>query len=111
VLLAVTIVVNLGPSLGALPLAFLVILLGCVLPLSRVGSKYDISYGVYIYAWPVQQFVTLVAGPLLPIPLDLLIVIAITVPLAFASCVLIEHPALRLKHSVPAETPQEAPFP
>jgi peptidoglycan/LPS O-acetylase OafA/YrhL len=111
VLLAVTIVVGLGPSFGTLPLAFLLILLGCVLPLQGVGSKYDISYGVYIYAWPVQQFVTLVAGPLLPIPLDLLIVIAITVPLAFASCVLIERPALRLKRSVPAESPQEAPFP
>ncbi|MEO8262059.1 MAG: acyltransferase [Pseudolysinimonas sp.] len=111
VLLAITIVLNLGPSLGTLPLAFLLIWLGVVLPLQRVGSKYDISYGLYIYAWPVQQFVTLVAGPLLPIPLDLLIVLAFTVPLAFLSCVLIERPALARKASAPAESPQEAPFP
>lgn len=111
VLLAVTILIGMGPSLGTLPFGLLLIWLGCVLPLQAVGAKYDISYGVYIYAWPVQQFVTLVAGPLLPIPLDLLIVLAITVPLAFASCILIERPALARKASVPAESPQEAPFP
>ena len=59
----------------------------------------------------MQQFVTLIAGPLLPIPLDLLIVLAITVPLAFLSCVLIERPALALQGVAPAESPQEAPFP
>jgi len=110
-LLAATIVIGLGPSLGTLPLALLLIWLGVVLPLQRVGSKYDISYGVYIYAWPVQQFVTLVAGPLMPIPLDLLIVMAVTVPLAFLSCILIERPALARKAPAPAESPQEAPFP
>jgi peptidoglycan/LPS O-acetylase OafA/YrhL len=111
VLLAVTIVIGLGPTLGTLPLALLLLWLGVVLPLQKVGSKYDISYGVYIYAWPVQQFVTLVAGPQLFIPLDLVIVMAITVPLAFLSCILIERPALAHKASAPAESPQEAPFP
>ena len=111
VLLGVVIAVGLGPSLGTLPLAFLLLWLGVVLPLQRVGSRYDISYGVYIYAWPVQQVVTLIAGPGLFIPLDLLIVLAVTVPLAFLSCILIERPALARKAPVPAESPQEAPFP
>ncbi|MGE3193127.1 MAG: acyltransferase family protein [Microbacteriaceae bacterium] len=111
VLLALTIVAGLGPSLGTLPLALLLLWLGVVLPLQKVGSRYDISYGVYIYAWPVQQFVTLVAGPDLFIPLDLLIVMAITVPLAFLSCILIERPALARKAPAGAESPQEAPFP
>ena len=111
VLLAVTMVAGLGPALGILPLALLLLWLGLVLPLQRVGSRYDISYGVYIYAWPVQQFVTLVAGPELFIPLDLLIVMAITVPLAFLSCILIERPALARKAPAPAESPQEAPSP
>ena len=79
--------------------------------LTRLTQRHDISYGVYIYAWPVQQFVTLVAGPELFIPLDLLIVMAITVPLAFLSCILIERPALARKAPAPAESPQEAPFP
>ena len=59
----------------------------------------------------MQQFVTLVTGPDLPIVLDLLIVFAVTVPLAFASCVLIERPFLARKAPAPVETPQEAPFP
>ena len=66
-------------------------------------QRYDISYGVYIYAWPVQQFLTLVTGPDFPIVLDLLIVFAVTVPIAFASCVLIERPFLARKARV--ETP------
>jgi peptidoglycan/LPS O-acetylase OafA/YrhL len=109
--LAATIVIGQGPALAGLPIAFLLVWLGCVLPLARVGSTYDISYGVYIYAWPVQQFVTLVTGPDFPILLDLLVVFAVTVPLAFASCVLIERPFLARKAPAPAETPQEAPFP
>jgi peptidoglycan/LPS O-acetylase OafA/YrhL len=111
VLLAGIIVIGQGQALAALPVAFLLVWLGCVLPLSRVGATYDISYGVYIYAWPVQQFVTLITGPDFPIVLDLLIVFAVTVPLAFASCVLIERPFLARKAPSPVETPQEAPFP
>lgn len=115
VLLAGIILIGQGPALAALPVAFLLIWLGCVLPLARVGSKYDISYGVYIYAWPVQQFTTLITGPGLPIVLDLLIVFAVTVLLAFASCILIERPALARKaagsQETLEETPQEAPFP
>ncbi|MEO5920063.1 MAG: acyltransferase [Pseudolysinimonas sp.] len=111
VVLAGITVIGQGPALAALPLAFLLVWLGCVLPLSRVGSKYDVSYGIYIYAWPVQQFLTLTVGPDFPIVLDLLIVFAVTVPLAFASCVLIERPFLARKASAPLETPQEAPFP
>ena len=108
--LAVTIVLGLVPALGTLFFGFLLILVGTVLPLNRVGSKYDISYGLYIYGWPVQQLVALSLGPDLPLPLFILIVFAGTIPLAFLSCVLIERPALTLKGRMPRAT-IDAPTP
>lgn len=47
--------------LGSLPYAYLCLWLGVVCParLRRIGSRNDISYGVYLYGFPVQQ--TLVA--------------------------------------------------
>lgn len=104
VALGITIALGLGPALGTLFFGFLLILLGTVLPLNRVGSTYDISYGVYIYGWPVQQLVTLTLGPDLPPPLFILVVFAGTIPLAFLSCVLVERPALKLKGRMPSAT-------
>lgn len=95
--LAAAIAFGVVQSLGALPLAFLVMLLGQALPLNRVGSRYDISYGVYIYAWPVQQYVFLVGGNDVPLPAVILISVAVTVFLAYISCRFIEKPALLLK--------------
>ena len=61
----------------------------------------DLSYGAYLYGWPVQQ--TLVAGflaagwKLSPLVLFVL-ALAGTLLLAWASWVVIERPALRLKN-------------
>ena len=56
----------------------------------------DWSYGMYVYAFPVQQLVTLY-GPRLPLPLHFVLAYAITVVLAALSWHLVEAPALRLK--------------
>lgn len=77
---------------GQLPFAMLVLWLGAALPI-RVGATNDISYGVYIYAFPVQQLLvvagfSVVAGPLLSAVLAL----AMTVPVAFASWLWVEKP-------------------
>jgi len=85
------------PQLGTLPLAYLLLTLGNVLPFHGVGRSFDISYGVYIYAWPVQQTLALAFHPQLPVPLFILLSFVGTVPLAFLSCWLIERPALALK--------------
>lgn len=85
-----------GPSLSHIPLV--VVLLGgsLLLPLSSVGSRYDVSYGVYIYGWPVQQFLAsaglhTVVPPLIFAAAALLCV----APLAWLSCRYIEVPARR----------------
>jgi peptidoglycan/LPS O-acetylase OafA/YrhL len=57
---------------------------------------HDYSYGIYIYAFPVQQ--TLVSfWPQMPLPAYLLSTLVITVALAAASWHFVEKPALKLK--------------
>lgn len=67
-------------------------------PLLRaVGRRGDYSYGVYLYAWPVQQLVTQAFGPQAPWPLLLLVALAITAVCAWLSWHLVERWTLRLK--------------
>ena len=61
---------------------------------NRVG---DYSYGVYIYAFPVQQSVVALMPGVSPLAL-LAIALPITVLLAVASWHLVESPALGLLH-------------
>lgn len=64
--------------------------------LSTFTDKHDLSYGTYIYGWPVQQ--TLVWAGLAVTPLsNSLAALLIVLPLAFVSWILIEKPALRMK--------------
>lgn len=111
VVVALAVVLGLVPSLAPLPLAYLLLVLGNVLPLTKVGAEYDMSYGVYIYAWPVQQLLALAGAAELPLPAYILLVALGTLPLAFLSCWLIERPALRLKGRRVERDAQEAPTP
>jgi len=43
----------------ALFLAYPLIWLGIHLPLHRIGSRNDYSYGIYIYAFPIQQLLAI----------------------------------------------------
>ena len=67
------------------------------LPFPQVGRSVDLSYGVYIYAAPVEQLLaTLNVGRFGP-AVFIALTICITLPLAIASWFLIEQRALRLK--------------
>ena len=101
VVLAGAVLAGVVQSLGALPLIFLIMLLGQVLSLNRVGSDYDLSYGVYIYAWPVQQYVFLVGGNDAPLLVEIVVSILATTALAYLSSRYIEKPALLLKRAAP----------
>lgn len=63
----------------------------------RAGRFGDISYGVYIYAFPVQQTVVLFAGDHLNIWSLMAISATITLVFALLSWHMVEGPALRLK--------------
>jgi peptidoglycan/LPS O-acetylase OafA/YrhL len=62
----------------------------------RLTRHGDVSYGLYLLAFPVQQSILLAFPALTPVPLFLMS-LPITYGLAFASWRLIERPALRLK--------------
>ncbi|GAA3718522.1 acyltransferase [Microlunatus aurantiacus] len=86
---------------GAVPLAYLLLWLAAGLP-RTVKLKVDVSYGLYIYHWPVQQLMMLTLLAQLPTPLFVGISFVLILPVALASWFGIERRALRRKN---------APFP
>jgi peptidoglycan/LPS O-acetylase OafA/YrhL len=64
--------------------------------ISRLGRFGDVSYGIYLYAFVVQQTLIYLV-PSMPFRLSVLSTIAVTAVLAFGSWHFIEKPALRLK--------------
>lgn len=104
-LVAVSLVIVAAASLlpdyrmvAALPLAYAIIVSGALIHNKHLRLRTDLSYGVYIYAFPIQQL--LVIGGLMWLnPFAFFVVATIaTLPLAAASWFLVENPARSLKH-------------
>ncbi|MET0975886.1 MAG: acyltransferase family protein, partial [Leifsonia sp.] len=83
--------------IAALPLAYVVITSGALLKHRVFWLRNDISYGIYIYAFPLQQSLVLLGAAALGVPVFAIVSIALTIPFAIASWVLIEKPALALR--------------
>jgi peptidoglycan/LPS O-acetylase OafA/YrhL len=83
--------------LGAVPLAYLYLWAGASLPAMRMRA--DLSYGIYIYHWPLQQILMLTALAAAPTAVFVPVSIALAVLPAAASWYLVERPALRHKDS------------
>lgn len=84
--------------LAALPLAYLVVVSGALLHHKRLRLRTDLSYGVYIYAWPVQQLLVICGLLYLQPPVFAIVAAALTLPLASLSWFMVEKPALAFKH-------------
>jgi peptidoglycan/LPS O-acetylase OafA/YrhL len=84
-----------GAQLTAPFLAYLLIWIGSVLPSPRLVQRHDISYGVYIYAFPVQQLLVLTGIHERGLAVYDVVALACTVPLATASWLLVERPIMR----------------
>lgn len=82
---------------AALPLAYAVVVSGSLLHNRRLWFRTDLSYGMYIYAYPVQQLLAVLGLLSLNPVVFCLAVAAATVPLAAASWFLVEKPARALK--------------
>lgn len=91
--------------LGQLPFAFAIFWVGARLPI-RIGVKNDISYGLYIWAWPVQQYLALMGTEWLGPWLSAVAATCITIPLAWASWKLVEEPAMGLRRHFVRQAPQ-----
>ncbi|ARR79916.1 MULTISPECIES: acyltransferase family protein [Mycobacterium] len=82
---------------AAIPLAYAVVVSGSLLQSKRLRLRTDLSYGMYIYAFPIQQLL-LVLGLISLTPIVFCLTVAVaTLPLAAASWFLIEKPARSLK--------------
>ncbi len=83
---------------GAIPFAYLLMYLGITLPLQSVGARNDFSYGMYIYAYPVQLLLIIALGPrAIPVLLYVALSILLAAPLAIGSWFLVERNAMSLK--------------
>ncbi|MBO3101390.1 acyltransferase family protein [Cellulomonas fengjieae] len=84
-----------GLALASPFMLYTLLWLGSTVPSPGLLRRHDISYGVYIYAFPVQQLLAALGVAdhgLLPYTLA---TIAITFPLAAASWLLVERPIMR----------------
>lgn len=77
-------------------IAYLLLWLSTVLPSPTVIKRHDISYGFYIYAFPVQQLLATMGVHKAGLVVFGLVAAAGTGVLAIASWVLVERPALEL---------------
>ncbi len=78
--------------------AYLAIWAGLRLPLHW---NRDLSYGTYIYAFPIGIAVAAAGGAKAGLLPFVLATLALTIPVAFASWMLVEMPALAFKNGVP----------
>ena len=84
----------------ALPYVVLSVGLASTPGVRRAARFGDLSYGLYLWAFPVQQLVLLAFG-VLPLALDILVVAVITATLAFGSWHLLEKRALEARLRLP----------
>ena len=90
--------------LGIVPAAYILVWLGACLPWNR-SLRRDLSYGIYIYHWPVFQLMAATSLVTLPVPAFILTGALVIALLALASWQAVEHPALRQKNRTPPWPP------
>lgn len=90
----------LGRTMSIVAFSYLALLVGTMDFgfLTKAASANDLSYGVYLYGWPIQQALLPVMGvTALALPLHIAVAAAIASCLAFLSWRFVEQPALSLK--------------
>jgi len=75
--------------------------------LRMINGKIDISYGVYLYAWPVSSLIILHDRHIEPLVLALA-TFSIVLPIGYASWYLVEKPATGLKRRLVSGVPLRA---
>ncbi|WP_421740936.1 acyltransferase family protein [Cellulomonas sp.] len=89
-----------GAQVAAPLLAYAILWLGAVLPCPDLIRRHDVSYGVYIYAFPVQQLIATFGVYRWGIVPYVALTIALTGVLAIASWLVIERPVMRRARAI-----------
>jgi peptidoglycan/LPS O-acetylase OafA/YrhL len=114
-LVAVSVVLVLASSLlpnyrvlGAIPLAYAIIVSGALIRNKWLRLNTDLSYGVYIYAFPIQQLLVVSGLAFLHPILFAIVAAAATLPLAALSWFAVEKPTIALKSRLGRRKPPAA---
>lgn len=81
--------------------AYLVLLAGVDERLAAVGRRRDLSYGLYVYAWPVQASLLVIGAGGWWLPCYVIVALVLSSALAYLSWTYVEAPALALKSWTP----------
>jgi peptidoglycan/LPS O-acetylase OafA/YrhL len=92
-----------GGQLSSPFLAYTLLYLATVIPQPAFIARNDISYGFYIYAWPIQQLLVLAGVAALGMPVYIILAAIVTAGLAYLSWIAVERPALAVVR--PRRTP------
>jgi peptidoglycan/LPS O-acetylase OafA/YrhL len=82
---------------AALPLAYVVIVSGALIHNKRLRLRTDLSYGLYIYAFPMQQLMAIIGLTVLNPVVFFVVSTTATLPLAALSWFVVEKRAMSLK--------------
>lgn len=85
-----------GGQLSSPLLAYGMLYLATVIPQPKFIARNDVSYGFYIYAWPVQQLLVLAGVAAWGMAPYIALSMIVTALLAYASWRLVEKPALNV---------------
>jgi len=83
-------------TLGVWPYAYLLVSVGALTKVRWLTMRNDLSYGLYIYAFPIQQVMAGTILASLPVAAFAGFAVAFTIPLAAASWFFVEKPSSRL---------------
>lgn len=84
---------------AALPLSYLLITAGALIRVEALRLRNDVSYGTYVYAFPIQQVLASAGLWKLGVPLFAAAAIPLVLLVAAGSWFAIEKPAMRLRHT------------
>jgi peptidoglycan/LPS O-acetylase OafA/YrhL len=92
--------------------AYLLLFVACYLPprFQGIGRTRDYSYGIYIYAFPVQQVVALLHGNRWGVGPYIVLSLLGTLVFAIPSWHLVERPAMALKNWTPSRLRRPPPW-
>jgi peptidoglycan/LPS O-acetylase OafA/YrhL len=96
---------------GAVVIPYAVVFLAYRGPaaLRRLSPRNDVSYGIYLWGWPVEQAVRAIVGPGIGPLAMIAVAVPVTYVVALASWRFVEAPAMRLRTSLVARGARPAP--